>query len=443
MDAPSPDRLMTALQIARDTERSGKYDHWDKIRRMPGPPGFTHEEWWAGLKMHRTGSLKLVPLADKEGRPFSYSSPDMVLEGLHDVDLGAGGTISVPDPLLNPQTKNQYLVRSLIQEAITSSQLEGAAVTREVAKDMIRSGRSPTNKGEQMILNNYLTMQLIRSWKDRPLDPDLVFEIHRAVTHDTLDNPAAAGRLRPPSEDIRIEDEMTGETLHVPPEASELKDRLDAMCRFANSETPDHFVHPVVRAILLHFWLAYDHPFVDGNGRTARALFYWFMLRHSYWLFEFISISEIILKAPAKYARAFLYTETDDNDLTYFLVHQMRVIKKAIKELHSYIDRKASELAATEAVLRTGHEINHRQQALVAHALRHPNTRYTVQAHQESHKVVYETARRDLLELEDLGWLIKRKSGKGHVFIAPSDLGARVQGSKEKLKSARLAALDT
>ena len=65
------------------------------------------------------------------------------------------------------------------------------------------------------------------------------------------------------------------------------------------------FLHPVIRSILLHFWVAYDHPFVDGNGRNARALFYWSMLRHGFWLAEFFSISHEILKAPRKYYRAF------------------------------------------------------------------------------------------------------------------------------------------
>ena len=92
-------------------------------------------------------------------------------------------------------------------------------------------------------------------------------------------------------------------------------------------------MHPAIRAIILHFWLAYDHPFIDGNGRTARALFYWLMLRHGYWLFEFISISEIILKAPVQYGEAFLYTETDQNDLTYFIIHQTEVIRKSMQSL--------------------------------------------------------------------------------------------------------------
>jgi Fic family protein len=154
------------------------------------------------------------------------------------------------------------------------------------------------------------------------------------------------------------------------------------------------------------------------------------MLRQGYWLFEFISISEILLKAPAKYARAFLYAETDENDLTYFIVHQTRVINQAMQELHAYIDRKSRDLAATEAILKSEANLNHRQQALIAHALRHPNTTYTVQAHQESHKVVYETARRDLMDLVSLGWLSMRKSGKAHVFVAPETLGSIVQKSR-------------
>ena len=116
---------------------------------------------------------------------------------------------------------------------------------------------------------------------------------------------------------------MYDEIFHDPPPAEQLDERMAAMCDFANGKIPNHFIHPVVRAIILHFWLAYDHPFVDGNGRTARALFYWLMLRNNYWLFEFISISQIIRKAPIKYGRAFLYTETDDNDLTYFILYHL------------------------------------------------------------------------------------------------------------------------
>ena len=153
---------------------------------------------------------------------------------------------------------------------------------------MIRTGRPPRTNGERMILNNYRTMQRVAEWKELPLDAALLFEMHRMVTDRTLEDPAAAGRLRKADEPITVQDDITGEVYHYPPPAGSLPTRLQALCDFANAGTstaahpPTRFVHPVVRAILLHFWLAYDHPFVDGNGRTARALFYWSMLRQGY-----------------------------------------------------------------------------------------------------------------------------------------------------------------
>ncbi len=426
-------KLGAILNEAVRSEAEGKYRHWDKMRHMAPPAGFTREEWWGATKLVRRAALKDLPLRDPSGQPFRYAITDMIARLLHEIDLGAGGNIGMPDPIANPQTRSQYVMRSLFQEAVTSSQLEGAATTRAVAKEMLRTGRAPRTRGERMILNNYLTMQRIAEWKERPLDPELIFEMHRMVTDGTLDNPVGAGRLRRPDENVTVQDVITGEIFHSPPPAEELPDRLAALCEFANGSVLDvgkpegRFIHPAVRAIFIHFWLAYDHPFVDGNGRTARALFYWSMLRQGYWLFEFVSISEILVKAPAKYARSFLFTETDENDATYFLLYQCEVIRRAIASLHDYIETKSKEVRETEALLRGATVLNHRQQALIAHALRKPGTRYTIEGHRRSHAIVYETARYDLMDLARLGLLESRKMGRAFVFIAPGDLGDRLQ----------------
>ena len=209
---------------------------------------------------------------------------------------------------------------------------------------MIRENRQPRNRGERMILNNFLTMQHVGELRDQPLSQDLIFEIHRRVTQNTLDDPTAAGRRRMHDE-YRVVADDSGEVFHRPPPERQLRDRMTAMCEFANGRTPEGFIHPVIRSIVLHFWLAYDHPFVDGNGRTARCVFYWSMLRHRYWLFEYVSISRIILRGPAQYGRAFLHTETDDNDLTYFIIYHLEVINKAIAELFDYVENRGRELA--------------------------------------------------------------------------------------------------
>ena len=416
---------MCILGIGHETPIPDKYLHWDKLRYCPPPEGYSHEEWWAALKFGRAKQSNPVPLQDASGRQFTYAMVDPIPETLQKIDQGAGGFIRMPDQITNPEIKDQYYVSSLIQEAITSSQLEGAATTRPVAKEMIRTGRAPRDKSEQMILNNFRTMQHIGALKNKPFSKTLVVEIHRIITEKTLEQDSAAGRFRLEDEPIVVAD-MYGEVFHRPPSAKQLEERMAAMCDFANGKTPEKFIHPVLRSIILHFWLAYDHPFVDGNGRVARALFYWSMLRHGYWLFEFVSISQIILKAPAKYTRAFLYTETDDNDLSYFVIHQLDVIQRAVKELHSYIRKKTAALHALENTLRGVTELNHRQQTLIGHALRHPQQRYTFRSHQMSHNVVYQTARTDLLDLEHRGLLRSRKVGKTWTFTPAPNLESKL-----------------
>lgn len=415
------DQLIKIIALSEEKATEGKYLHWDKLRYHTPPEGLTLEQWWLILKIQRRKDYKKVPLKDKNGKAFNYLITDPVPERLHYIDQGAGGVISMPEQIMNPETKDQYYVGSLIQEATTSSQLEGAATTRQVAKEMIQTGRAPRDRSEQMILNNFRTMQHIGKLKDKPLSRELVLEIHRLIADKTLDDPSQVGRFRKPDEKVVVGD-MYNEVFHTPPSAEELEDRINQMCEFANGNTPEYFIHPVIRSIILHFWLAYDHPFVDGNGRTARALFYWSMLRHGFWAFEFISISQIILGHPAKYGRAFLYTETDDNDLTYFILYHLEVINRAIEELHKYIKRRISRLQLIEKELRGIALLNHRQRALISHALRHPNQRYSIKSHQISHNVVYQTSRLDLFDLEKRGLLQSQKIGKTWYFTPTPDL---------------------
>lgn len=421
--------LPRILQSGITATPKGQYMHWDKLRQLTPPTGIGHEEWWLGVKLARIQLYRELPLRDAAGRPFRYAVPDIVYELLHKIDRHAGVRIEIPEQIMSSETRDRYIFNSLVEESITSSQLEGAATTRAVAADMIRYGRKPTNTSEQMIFNNYDAMQEIRKLKDKPLTPPLVLQLHKILTKDTLEDPKAAGRMQETTEErVQVVDNVSHRVLHTPPPADQLRGRLVQMCEFANDlDNSKGFMHPLIRAIVLHFWLAYDHPFVDGNGRTARALFYWSLLAQGYWLFEFVSISRILREAPAKYGRSYLYTETDDNDVTYFILYQLEVILRAIEELNEYLKRKAEQTQVVINLLKKVDWLNHRQIALLSHAIRHPNKEYSIRSHQTSHSIAYATARSDLFELGKKGLLIPRRlGGKTYTFISPRGLERRL-----------------
>lgn len=423
------EKLLQLLRLCGPTDGKGRYLHWDKVRYLAPPEGLSAEEHWLATKLARWALFLELPLLDTSNKPFNFARPDAVLRMLHEIEQEMQEFSS--QPITIPRTKDAYLVSSLMEEAISSSQLEGASTTRKVAQEMLRQGRAPKTHSEQMILNNFHAMQFVRDYKDEQLTPAMILELHRIVTEKTLDEPQAAGRLRNQNEQVQVISNRSQDILHIPPSAEELLDRLQKLCRFANTRDANLFIHPIIKAILLHFMLAYDHPFVDGNGRTARALFYWMMAKEGYWLMEFVSISQIIKKAPVQYGRAFLYTETDERDTTYFIIHQLEVIKKAIDHLGEQLASNARELEATEQLLdktSLAGQLNHRQLALLKHALKHPNALYSIKEHQTSHHISYQTARMDLLKMADeMNLLRKRKAGKSFVFVVPSDLRERIK----------------
>jgi Fic family protein len=424
-DSEALRRLLTANNDPVDSKN--RYLHWDDMRSRTPPDGLSRSEWWFTTAQARRSVSRELPLLSVTGEPFRFSNVDVVQEMVHRIDQKASGHILADDVVTNLRSSDRYLVSSLIEEAITSSQMEGASTTRRVAKEMLETGRKPLNHSEQMILNNFKAMIFAQELAETPLTPDEVLALHRVVSEDTLSKPDNVGRLQTPDEDRVTVCWHDGTVLHQPPPATELPHRLEEMCRFANGETPQGFIHPVVRAIILHFSLAYDHPFEDGNGRTARALFYWAMLHEDYWLTQYLSVSSILHKAPVQYARSYLLTETDDNDITYFVLYQLNVIERAIQSLNEYLSRKMAETREIERLIHGSSRLNHRQLLIMQDALRDADEPFTIAAQSRRNRVTYQTARTDLLGLEALGLLSKHHRGNKFVFRAPPDLSDRLR----------------
>lgn len=427
-------RIVELMSSDAGKDRESEYLHWDKLRYKNLPEGVeSHEEWWFLTKLRRVGAYRKLPLI-AQNRPFIYWTPDRLLECLHKIDKQASGEIKSAEEVINSANSRAFMVSSLMEEAITSSQLEGASTTYKVAKDMLRDNRKPKDKSEQMIYNNYAAMLFIRESKNQELTPELIKELHRIVTYETLEHKKNEGKFREAEDNVMVLDKRDQKVLHTPPPAEELDERITRLCKFANTTNESgRFLHPVVKAIVLHFMIGYDHPFVDGNGRTARALFYWTMAKEKYWLIEYISISKIIKGSPGQYAKAYLYTESDDFDLTYFIDYNLKVILQAIEALFEYYKRKVNQVKHIEENInnsKLSKILNHRQLALISHAARNLGSIYSIKSHLNSHKIAYPTAREDLYELTDLGILKKVRKGRAFIFQARENLVEHLKNIK-------------
>ena len=414
--------LLMQIPDLSPTDQQGRYLHWDKFHRIPNENLWEH---WFLIKQKRHGIMKTVSFPYHHA--FHFCVPDSLQAQLHQIDKTCGfvGTHSAAG--LNKPAQQRFLIKSLMmEEAISSAQLEGAATTRAVAKEILKTARAPRTKDEMMIVNNYALMQKIVEIKHQPLDIATILDLHHIATRGAIDNNAQSGSFRT-QDDIHIGD-IDGNILYQPPKAEELPELIKEFCRFANAEhtgEKEQFIHPVIKAIILHFLIGWIHPFGDGNGRTARALFYWFMLKNEYWLFEYISISRLLKNAPVKYAKSYIYSETDELDMTYFIYYQVSIMIRAVDELLLYIKNKQDtfvQFSKTIAQYNIHQQLNSRQIQMLEKANEENGKIFTIQEMSNNFGISYNTAKSDLSKLAELNILIPIKSGKSMQYISPNDL---------------------
>jgi len=137
-----------------------------------------------------------------------------------------------------------------------------------------------------------------------------------------------------------------------------------------------------------------------------------------------------------RYRQSYLLTETDDGDLTYFIINQLEMITRAVTTFQSNFKKKMEETQAARLLLegsdRFRSKLNFRQLSLLKHAIRHPRHEYNRSEHKNSHGITYETARQDLLSMAEPGLLQKRGVGKKHVFSTPDNMHELLQLSQNR-----------
>ena len=312
--------------------------------------------------------------------------------------------------------KKEFLKNSSVEEAVTSAIHEGANSTRSQAKALIASRARPKNKDEQMLLNNFHAMEWIKENSSLPISNELILKIHQIVSKDTLDGDDAnfCGKFR---------DAPVYIATHEGPSHQQIEKALEEATRLITNHP--RFVHRLIQGILAHYFIAYIHPFFDGNGRTARALFYFQTMRSGLKFVELLSISANLKTHGKRYARSFDLVKEHDLDMTFFIDFCLDSLVAALEK----VERKIVHLMDNSKFAQSeGLSVN--QGLLLQRTSLNKHRGVTIEEYAKNINKSREVARKDLKDLAGKGLLREKKQGKKFVYhLRKKVLKEKVAGS--------------
>lgn len=400
----------------------GRYLHYDEFRRRI-PKELDVDLAWALTKSARVATSQHLLFLSSPIQLCTFVSTPAIQKTATVVDQSTTtAALEWTIGKLGEAEHLRYLFNDLIEdEAISSSQLEGAATTTLVAKDMLKRQREPRSMDEKMILGNFRMMRF--AWEHRTVDisPDFIRELHAVGVEGIHDERYLPGVFR--THDEVVVEDRDGNVVHQPPPAQGIEQRFQKFCEWVNSNHDEiesnTYLHPLIKAIVIHFVIGYEHPFQDGNGRVARALFYWFMFRKEYGAFRYISISNLLKDAATQYGKSYLYTETDEMDMTYFIDYQCSIIMRAVSTFKNHCQKAIADIESFNQWLwKTGalKKLNDKQKVVFQVARSKVQREFTATNVKENLGCSYNTASAVLNGLVDLNLFGKKKEGREWVF---------------------------
>lgn len=421
--SPNKERLSDYLALLKPLDDQGRYLPFDALRYR-WAPGLDSNLCWALVKKARAAQYSsLLPLGEPS-RWLQFVLTPQAQKAISAVDRQT--TTAVLEYMtgqIGERAHFSYLLNDLIEdEAISSSQLEGAATTTRVAKEMLKRHRLPRTPDERMVIGNFKMMNFAWEQRYEPLSVELIAAMHR-VGVEGIDDPQYSPGVFRSRDDVVVQD-GEGNTVHTPPPAAGIGLRLQALAEWINHSHDNlhqaDYLHPLIKGIALHFALGYEHPFRDGNGRVARALFYWFMFKNDFSALRYIAISVLLRNAPVKYGRSYLDTEADDLDLTYFIDFQCSVVLRAVGSFTEAYRKSLVDAECFDRWLRESgflDQLTENQRAVFQVAKSGMAKEFTAVNVKENLGCSYNTASATLNGLVELKLFEKRKMGQEWVFF--------------------------
>ena len=365
-------------------------------------------ELWKELMDYRKNNGIEISLVDQKDQNVFVVLTDNLKENIAKIDDLARKNIFEE---LDEETKMNVMLGAQADEAFYSSVIEGAHTTKKRTKEMIEKDEQPKTKDEQMVLNNYNALIYVLENIGNPISEQIILDIYKIITKGTLKEDEIVEKYRTGENEVRSLDEV----VYIPPKAQDVEKMMNSLIQFIRADF-DERIHPILKAIIIHYYFVYVHPFYDGNGRTARALTYMYLLQNGYSFFKYFSISSLIKEARQGYYKTIKNSEDYESDMTYFALFYTEMILKSIVKVRNDFKKEYLKQVIKLDLERRGIELNKRQEKIIEKTITFGKELIDIEFYKKINKVTQETARKDLNDLVEMGIYLKEKSGKKYQY---------------------------
>lgn len=368
---------------------------------------FNINEVWKDVQEFRKKSGIKLPLQDQQEEDlFVVLSEELkeLIVGIDDIankNLFENARIDI---------KEEIMLEALLDEAYQSSVIEGAHTTKKQTKKMIEENIEPKDKSEKMVLNNYYALKYVMENKNEPITEKTILDVYKIVTKEILDEEDKSEKYRTDQNEVL---NQLNEVIYTPPLAKNVQSMMDNLIKFLYHE--DENIHPILKALIFHYYFVYIHPFHDGNGRTARALTYMYLLQNNYTFFKCFSISSMIVDSRGSYYKSIKDSEDSEGDTTYFILVYSKIIMDSIKKVTGDFLRQYQKDIILDQIQTRGLSLNKRQEKAINYMLKYSKSIDINIYINKINKVSQETGRKDLNDLVEYN-LVEKSKTKSNKF---------------------------
>jgi Fic family protein len=296
---------------------------------------------------------------------------------------------------------------ALIRSAHSSTAIEGNKLTLEEVSQLAQGRKiMATRKEKQEVLNYLNVLQNIQNYQyNGKITEKLLLKLHKDITKETLDNPADEGNYR--TVQVVVGNKFTGEVIFTPPKTEEVPQLTKALLGWINQEIE---LSPVLIAGLAHYELVRIHPFVDGNGRTARALATLILYIRDFDIKRFFTLDDYYDSDRKAYYTALKSVDKNTLDTTQWIEYFTDSVLISINEVKQKIlslsaKKTGPQIALTEKQMKI-------MEKIVA------NGKITSGEIQEMFKISRQAVHKELQKMIELGIIELKGEGKTVYYVA-------------------------